>query len=818
MVYEYLGSDEDVSIENEFLHLRFVPDTGEIILTNKSTGVQWFSNPPGYSDDPLADVITKYLMGSQFALEYADNAGIGMTLYSGVHSVQREAYEYEITDNVLEVRYTVGDISRPFRIPPAMYEERMFDYLEKMEWGDRQFVESIYRLYDINNLRLNDDRNKLLSDFPELARRKMYVIRSGTPDYMREEAEVFFRDAGYTFEDFYEDSIRYEVPGEIIKPAFSIVLRYILDGRSLLLNIPYDRIGYRQTYPITQLMLMPFMGSANLNDNGYMFVPDGSGALIYFNNQKQNQLSYSTRIFGWDEALVRDAVISDSKAPFPVFGLHKNGAALVCIIEEGASYASVRADVSGRNSSWNRVFPIFTMIHSAKMDISQRSQSDVYLYEANLPEGENITLRYVPCTDPGYMGMAREYRTWLLEKYPVLKKNTQGSGIPVVVEVIGAVNKTQHRLGMPFDLPLKLTSYKETTAMINDFAEFGWENVHIRLNGWFNRSVEHTVPTKIKLINILGSKKDFKGIVNTAEKNNYSLYPEVDFVFARDVKAFSGFSLNRDVARHVSRERIQRYPYSFVWFGERKQWGKLNYLVRPETVNRMIDSYIKKADSYGIKNIAFRNMGSRLGGDYHERRLISREASKNMRQQKFEQLNQSGTAFMVNTGFSYSVPWASVITDMIISDQAFGITDIAVPFYQIVLSGLVPYTGKAINLAEDYTLNILKTIESGAGLHFNFMTEETAVLQETKFRQFYANEYARWIEDADALYKKFTYDFGHLFSQAIIDHIILTLGVTITRYEDGTMVIVNTTGNPWNYRNYNIPPNNYIVIKPGQGE
>ncbi|WP_461248499.1 DUF5696 domain-containing protein, partial [Treponema sp. R6D11] len=93
--------------------------------------------------------------------------------------------------------------------------------------------------------------------------------------------------------------------------------------------------------------------------------------------------------------------------------------------------------------------------------------------------------------------------------------------------------------------------------------------------------VEHTVPAKIKLINALGSKKDFEHTVITAEQNNFIVYPEVDFMFMRDVKAFSGFNLYSDAARFVNRERVQRYPYSFVWFGERKLWGKLNYLARP---------------------------------------------------------------------------------------------------------------------------------------------------------------------------------------------------------------------------------------------
>ncbi|WP_461248480.1 DUF5696 domain-containing protein, partial [Treponema sp. R6D11] len=249
-----------------------------------------------------------------------------------------------------------------------------------------------------------------------------------------------------------------------------------LDGKSLIVNVPFDKIGFRAAYPITQLALLPFMGCGSMTDSGYMLVPDGSGSLIYFNNQKQNQLPYNIRVYGWDEAMPRDAVISDNKALFPAFGIHKNGASLFCVIEEGAAYASVRADVSGRNSSWNIVYPVFDIVHGALMDIAGRNQRAVYLYEAALPEGESITLRYTPCAEPGYMGMAKEYRSWLLNNYPVLQNRHVTDGVPTAVEIIGAVNKTQHRLGLPFDLPLKLTSYKETEKMIKDFVALGWKN------------------------------------------------------------------------------------------------------------------------------------------------------------------------------------------------------------------------------------------------------------------------------------------------------------------------------------------------------
>jgi len=806
----------DVILENNYLHLRFLPGTAEIILTDKTSGVQWRSNPSNPADDQRTDFITRQLMESQFSLDYADNSGVGMTLQSGYYSVKRDAYEYEVVDGALEVRYTVGDLARNYHIPPALSEERMDEYLDQMEDDERGIVESTYRLYDINNLRMNDDKDKLLAEFPELAKIKLWVLRVGSPDFMKEEAEESFKKAGYTMEDFVEDSMRYELSGEDVKPAFSITLRYLLDGKSLVVNVPFDKIGFRSAFPVTQLALLPFMGSGGMDDSGYMLVPDGSGSLIYYNNQKQNQVPYNIKVYGWDEAMPREAVISDNKALFPAFGIYKNGATLFCVIEEGSSYASVRADVSGRNSSCNIVYPVFDIVHGALMDIAGRNQRAVYLYEAALPEGENITLRYTPCAEPGYMGMAKEYRSWLMKKYPILQGRSVTGEVPSAVEFIGAVNKTQHRLGLPVDLPLKLSSYKETESMINDLAGFGWKNVNVKLNGWFNRSVDHTVPAKIKLINALGGKKDFERIVSAAEKNNFIIYPEVDFMFMRDVKAFSGFNLYSDAARYVNRERVQRYPYSFIWFGERKQWGKLNYLARPAATERIINKFRKHAEKYKINNIAFRNMGSKLAGDYHERRHISREASMLMRQKKFEELYQNGSKILIQSGFVYAVPWTSIITDMIITEHSFGITDTTVPFLPVVLHGIVPFTGKAINLAEDYTKNLLKTIECGAGLYFSFMMDETAELQETKFRQFYANEYKKWSGDANALYKKFSADFGHLYNQMIVNHVILAPDVTITEYEDGTRVVVNASDNDYKFNDRNLSADTYTVLKKGE--
>jgi len=363
-VYENLSDNEDVILENEYLSLRFMPETTAIILTDKATGAQWHSNPKGSAVDRYADAITTYLMDSQFSLEYSDATGVGMTLYSNESSVQLNAYEYEIVDGVLEVRYTVGDVARTYRIPAAATEEKMRAFIEKMAEEDQSMVEISYRLYDINNLRSNDNEDALLAAYPDLNRTNVFVLRESTQDYMKEILEELFINAGYTYEDFLEDTLRYPSSSGMNKPAFNLTLRYMLDGKSLVLNVPYDQIAYRPNFPFRQLTLLPFMGSGGLDDEGFMFVPDGSGAIINFNNGKQNQVPFNVNIYGWDEALPRDAVVSDTRAPFPVFGIQKNNAALLCIIEEGSSYANISLmyqEGTVHGTECTRILTLFTV-------------------------------------------------------------------------------------------------------------------------------------------------------------------------------------------------------------------------------------------------------------------------------------------------------------------------------------------------------------------------------------------------------------------------------------------------------------------------
>jgi hypothetical protein len=809
------GNENEVVLENTFLEFRFFPKTTEFILTEKATGAMWRSNPEGSAEDPLADALTKQALQSQFNLVHSSDSGSNVSMNNARYGVSGSFYRWDIVDGTLEVSYTLTDADRIYYIPYAITESRLDVYLKRLTDYESGQIKLCYRLYDIDQLGMEENKNDLLALYPDLRNEKIWIMKLDMPAYMKGRIYEFLVAAGYTYEDYEADEARHNSSLGTSRPIFNVTLRYKLDGNSLLVEVPFDRLAYPEKYPITRLDILPYFGTGSVEDSGYMLVPDGSGALIQFNNGMRDQTEYNSNVYGWDYGVMRDTVVQDNRVAFPVYGIKRNNSSLLCVIEEGASYASVRADISGRNSSYNSVYAQFAIIHSMDISFSTKISQSLRKFENGPPLGESIVLRYIPCKEDGYVGMAKEYRRYLLERNPELGKNISSSP-SVAVEVIGAVNKTQHRLGIPFDLPLKLTSFKEAQNMMDDFSSLGWKNVSIKLTGWFNGSVANTVPSNIRLIDELGSKQDFSNLAAAANRLDYGFFPEGDFLYMRGDRIFDGFGMRSDAIRHISGEIMQVYQYSFVWFGEENWSGvKPMYIARPEYMNNTIRHFSDELNDLGVSAIGFRNLGSKLAGNYYDQRFVSREASMNMQKETLAELKRFGKSILINSGFAFAAPYADIITDMALGDQSFGIIDEGVPFYEIALHGLVPYTGGAINLAEDYTFNILKVIETGAGLFFSFMTEDAAILQETEFRQYYSNQYEKWKGDADALYRAFSKNFDGLYNQQIINHEIISPGVTVTEYENGSRVIVNKGKSAYRYNDLVVDAYNYAVVKRG---
>lgn len=804
-IYSYDEIDEkEIVIGNDNLEFHFFPETTQFYIVKKSTGHIWRSNPENTSDQGGF----RKELESTITLRYNTESGSKTLLNSYALSVEKGNYTYEKLNKGIRVNYTIGNVNKVYYVPRAVPESRFMEFYNRMDKSAQNKISMSYRIYDINNLRKGDDKDALIAAYPDIVNEPVYVMMDGTPEYLIKMAEEKFAEAGYTPEDYEIDAARYESTSTQDIPVFNVSVIYELTDGGLKVSIPLKDIEYRQKYPIVEIRPLPYFGAGSKNDEGFIFVPDGSGAVINFNNGKQAQNSYKSDVYGWDYALNRDAVIDETRVNIPLFGIANNGASFICVMNEGNSYASIEAGVSGSSHDFNYAAANYCLIHSEEMDISAKSDRTVRMFEEKLPD-EVLTQEYIFLDDDDYVSMAVAYRGYLMDMFPELKKRSE-SDLPVAVEIIGAIDRTRHYFGIPFRRPYELTSYEEALAMVKELHSAGITDLSIRYNGWFNGGILHKAPNKVKLVSELGSEKDFKKLVEYTTNNNITLYLVSSIQFVYNNTITDNFIRVRDAAKQVNREIVELQPYNPIYFGKQDDLYTY-YLAKPDYYLNNFNAYAKGISEFGANGIAFEDIGEILSADYNRKNPVSREKAKKLQMEKLKELSSGGYNIMINSGNLYAVPYADFIVNVNLATKGYNIIDEEIPFYEIALHGLVSYAGTPINLSPNYEKFLLKTVETGAGLYFSLLDADVFDIQDSRYTNYFASFFNEQKNDAIDLYRSLKDDLGHIYNQYITDHKKLDEGVYMTEYEDGTRVYVNYNERAYNHKDMEIPAKDYVV-------
>ena len=119
-------------------------------------------------------------------------------------------------------------------------------------------------------------------------------------------------------------------------------------------NIAIDTAGIQEkSYMLWKIKVAPFMCSfANISENSYLFVPSGSGALIYKKQESSVALTYSQEVYGVDSGRnleYEEQATIQSEIRLPVYGAKMGDKALCAIIEDGAEMASIDVSAAASN-------------------------------------------------------------------------------------------------------------------------------------------------------------------------------------------------------------------------------------------------------------------------------------------------------------------------------------------------------------------------------------------------------------------------------------------------------------------------------------
>lgn len=818
----YEGGNEPIVLENDALRFELDPTTTHFTLTEKQNGRQWLSNPEGAANDAVAksSQANLYALQSTLLMTYTDKdkgtANINFNNYQ--RSIMNGNYTIEnVTADSVDVVYSIGDISKVYMMPYAITEERFVMYTERMkdQLGMSKSkinskVSNLYVIYSPETLASKSDAEKeaILAQYPIAEEQPIRVLdTSKKADYQT--IADYFVQVGYNQEEFDLDQQLIASASSTNKPVFNVTLRYRLEGSDFVVEVPYDEIRYRTSYPLTTITVLPMFGAAGTEDEGFMFVPEGGGALINFNNGKLSQNSYYANMYGWDYATYRSEVVNETKNTFPVFGMAKNGGSFICMLEGASSYGGIQADISMRYNSYNWVCARYTVIHGDQYNVSNKTGSLVYMFEKQIPS-DTVRQRYRFIDSAAYTDMATAYGDYLRDTYPELKNASLDADLPVSVELVGAIDKTVVKLGMPVDSVVATTTFAQATDIIRELKRGDVKNLSVRVTGWSNGGVNQKVLTSVKVLKELGGAKGMELLINDAKNIGVNLYFDGISCFAYDSGLLEGFIAFRDAARYTTREQVSIVPYSPIIYKADQDQDPF-YLVQPKFAQKCTDNLIAALAARKAYGVAFRDIGNLLSADYYVNDMTTREQVKQMNIASMKQAHEAGEAVMIKEGYDYAMPYADFITDMDLDGVEYSILDASVPFYQIAIHGAVNYTGKPINLANDWRTDLLRCVEYGAGLNFTFMAENTWVLQDSFYTTYYGASYDDWKESAADIIAACQADLQGLNSLRITDHQILDADNRLTVYENGAKVYVNYGTEDYQAGGVLVPARGYVV-------
>ncbi len=807
-VVSFEGKAEPVILENDRLLFEMDAGTTQFSITDKASGKVWYSNPQNRESDPIALGINKEVLSSTLNVTYTTSGG-EIELNNYTYSIINQNYEIEKPDDTsVRVNYAIGRIEKIYILPTAITVERYKDFTGKMSKKNSKVVSSSYTLYEPEKLDKKENKEEIIAKYPSVTEQALYVLKAETNTTNKAKIESYFAEAGYTQEDYELDQ---QLVTEITSnngPVFNASVIYRLDGEDLVVEVPYSSLRCEAANPMTYISILPYFGAAGTDTEGYMLLPEGGGALINYNNGKLSQSAYYANLYGWDYATERTEVVSETRNAFPVFGMGQPDGSFICIIEGASSYAGINADIAGRFNSYNYIYGKYNVIHYDRFNVSARTAQLLYMYEKAIPD-DTAVQRYHFVTGGSYVDMANAYGDYL-QKNPELRNEVASENVPVNVELIGAINKIEPRLGIPVDSIVATTTFDQAREMIRELKDSGIRDLNIRFTGWANGGVRQKVLTGIHTVGELGGDSGMKKLISDVRDMNVNLFFDGISCFAYNSGLFDGFMPFSHAARFTTREQVKLYNYDIVTY-QQSDWQDPYYLVRPEYAQKCADNLINGLADRGAAGVAFRDIGNLLSADYYVQNTVTREQVKQQNVNTLRKALEKNLKIIIKEGNDYAVPYADMITDMNLTGNAYAIIDRRIPFYQIALHGMKDYTGEAINLAGDYQTALLECAEYGAGLNFTFMKADTMILQDTMYSSYRSASYDRWKEKILPLISRYQTEMAGLNKQTITDHDQLSESVSVTTYQDGTKVYVNYSNSDFRNGGTVIPARDYLV-------
>lgn len=329
--------------------------TGEVALRDTATGQVLFTNPydlgtatvPG-GGSPSNSV--KQSLLSQLQIKYLDNDQ-EKTMDSYVEAALRGQIIQKNIKNGIRVEYAIGE-EQTTRLVPRLIEKSRFETLILDNITDEFWkgkVNSFYEVKDPYDPTLTERQlTEMLSQFPIT---EEMAVRVCDPNITAKElrtVEDLIKQycPNYTYEELeYDHSLTNYTGDDAAPPRFRMALEYTLNETGMDVRLPANGISFDETaYQFQTVAMLPYFGAGNNDSTGYTFIPDGSGALVRFEDIKGRSYNIGNNIYGEDYAYHEIAGQHSEVMRWPVYGIVTN-------FNKEVTPDETEADTSGSDST-----------------------------------------------------------------------------------------------------------------------------------------------------------------------------------------------------------------------------------------------------------------------------------------------------------------------------------------------------------------------------------------------------------------------------------------------------------------------------------
>ncbi len=510
------------------------------------------------------------------------------------------------------------------------------------------------------------------------------------------------------------------------------------------------------SYTVAGIYVFPMLGYTYMGEeDGYMIIPDGQGAIVKLeNNEKRYKSPYVRQVYGTNIG-VDGVVYSASTVPvenviMPVFGMVHTADQIgfLGVIEEGDYSAQIMAYMNGNtvsNFDWICAKYTYRLVYNQPMGMNGSAAAGTVPTRTEKPRDLDVKQHFLLTdgAEANYAGLAVAYRDYLISKGTFAKASDRP--FDVQLDFLG-MERENYIFGKK---DVVMTSYEQAQDILKELKAGGVDEMSVVLRGWQEDGLTGGVPAiSFDPAKSLGGKKGLKELREYAEGEG------IDFALEADV-----LSLNTEThptLTYSAFKLITSATWSRPTFG--KVYDTLRYLtpsVSAETAEKLVQELAEDE----VKGVSFTGITQLLADYYYKDKYHDTSEMASIYEGIVKAAGDKLTVTLSSPN-AYLWPYADVITDLPIGGSDHTYTDVEIPFLAIALSGQVPCYTEYVNFQANTKEFFLHLMEQGTRPAFLLTWEDPIELQDTNSADIYSSRYElykemieTWYQDLSALHE-----------------------------------------------------------------